>query len=197
MEYDAVTEWTYALLSPLCGQLPFGKILAWPSTFIQLLFVTSQRSDWQQLGDGGALNAIKNQRLAKYQICISASKVWDTRALFEFFSLKFRYPSDGSLLLYIDYGGYRDTPIPTDHAHKLKEFLRTHPHNYYTSYTHCFLSGTDRRPLDEHTVPGLRKSIRQAEQELDSRMSAWSGRIAEITSVDASLLVVLFVRCSN
>lgn len=131
-----------------------------------------------------------------YQICISATKVWNVQTLIEFFSLKFRYSLDGSLLLYIDWGGPRDKPIPAEHkgAHELVEFLRTQDPIVGTSYTHCFLSGTDRKPLDEHTEPGLRQSIRQAEKVLGRRMGSGSGRIAKFTSVNTYSPIIMCVR---
>lgn len=135
------------------------------------------------------MDAIKSQRLAKYQICISASKIWDAQALIEFFGLKFRYSSDGRLLLYVDWGGRRNASIPTQQFHDLRTFLGTQSPTLGTTYTHCFLFGTDRKPLDQHTINGLRQSIRQAEKVLEHRMGFCRCRIVKLTSVNTYLFL--------
>ncbi|KAF3761932.1 hypothetical protein M406DRAFT_333977 [Cryphonectria parasitica EP155] len=124
--------------------------------------------------------AVEQQRLGKIQICFTGSKLWDTSALIEFYSLKLHYTKMGSMHIYISWGGQSDTPIPTDCRHPLKEFLRTRPPIRGTYYTCPFLFSIDGKPLDDKQRSTFRDGVQTAVSILQGNADASGGRIGTV-----------------
>lgn len=129
------------------------------------------------------LPAIRERRLGKLQICFSSSKKsWDPAALLEYYSLKFRYTSNGGMHMYVNWGGTPRTAVP-DCDNPFTEFLRTHPHIHGPFYTYFFAFSSDGQPWAQQKGASLGEDIRAAERLLRGKNEFGTARIGTLVYV--------------